>query len=328
MVRSGELSKYPLAIIAKAMKLLGPRQLIGYDIGCSFSKTVLESSLGPEFKRLGCRCCVNAFHGYSHSHRCQTQHHPSVILGAGLEDFEGMERVFSDSNDNAPVTRYASKYHRKVIITQHFRRWDEDKYANLATMLLNNIRQATDIITENTALVDEACLSLGCTPADLAKWQAEEAEYFATLGTEDPANIAAVEYVGLLQALADAETGVARAMNSFMTSLPENYAEMPNVAGSSQAATSSYYAELSRTRKQETERRLLREKRDTALREVIMTEVKLGINVRWRPDMPQYIETLKYVAERDYRVALDNLHCLVIQRLFELHNLNVSQTGE
>ncbi|OBZ77055.1 hypothetical protein A0H81_02986 [Grifola frondosa] len=63
MVRSGELAKYPLAIVSKALELLGPEQLGGYDIGCSFEGTLTRSSLGPEFRHLGCRFCVNAFHG-------------------------------------------------------------------------------------------------------------------------------------------------------------------------------------------------------------------------------------------------------------------------
>ncbi|KAJ3861132.1 hypothetical protein EV359DRAFT_66742 [Lentinula novae-zelandiae] len=57
MIRSGELAKYPLAIVAKALGVLPPRWLMGYDIGCSFGGTILRSSLGPEFGKQKCRTC-------------------------------------------------------------------------------------------------------------------------------------------------------------------------------------------------------------------------------------------------------------------------------
>ncbi|EKM53052.1 uncharacterized protein PHACADRAFT_99165 [Phanerochaete carnosa HHB-10118-sp] len=40
-----------------------------------------------------------------------------------------------------------------------------------------------------------------------------------------------------------------------------------------------------------------------------------------------YQEALKYICERTYWRALDKLHCLVVQQLFELQKLNVSHTG-
>lgn len=88
-----------------------------------------------------------------------------------------------------------------------------------------------------------------------------------------------------------------------------------------------YYAETSQTRKKETERRHLREKWDRLSREVIAMELQMGIN-RWTPDSPEYKATLQYIAERDYQVALQKLHGLVVQRLFELHTMNISQTGK
>jgi hypothetical protein len=81
---------------------------MGYDIGCVFQKTISSSSLGTRFTESKSRCCVNAFHGYSHNFACQTQNHPNVIDGVGIEDLETMERVFSSSNQVAGVTRYAS----------------------------------------------------------------------------------------------------------------------------------------------------------------------------------------------------------------------------
>ncbi|KAI9059827.1 hypothetical protein FKP32DRAFT_1613970 [Trametes sanguinea] len=324
MIKSGELAKHPLSHVAKSLRTLGPRLLFGYDIGCAFCGTIERSSLAPEFKRLLCRFCVNAFHGYSHNHRCQTQHHPSVIEGAGLEDLETMERIFSASNQLAPVIRYASRYHRRVLIDMFFKQWDADKYANLATMLYNNYRQALTIIKDDTIAVNEALDVLNCTHEDLTRWQQEEAAYFARVGEEDPANTAAVEYVGLLRELRKIENQLANSMSSFVTSIPEDYTF---ASPATSTANPAYHADASRTRKKETERRLLREKWDRVLRDVIAIEIKMGIDTRWRPDMHEYISTMAYIAERDYQVALAKLHGLVVQRLFELHTLNISQTG-
>jgi hypothetical protein len=57
-------------------------------------------------------------------------------------------------------------------------------------------------------------------------------------------------------------------------------------------------------------------------------EVRMGIVNRWESSMPEYQQTVKYIKTREYQRALDNLQRLVIQRLFELHKLNLSQTGK
>ncbi|KAI0648466.1 hypothetical protein C8Q79DRAFT_999796 [Trametes meyenii] len=329
MIKSGELAKYPLAVVAKILEVLGPRQLIGYDIGCVFGGTISRSSLGPEFRNLNCRCCVDAFHGYSHNHWCQTQHHPSVIEGTGIEDLGGMERIFSASNQLASVTRYASRYHRRMIIDMFFKQWDDDKYVNLATMLLNNYKQALKIIEDFLVEVDAALSRLGSSRDDLIQWQEEEAAYFANVGHERPGDIAAVEYVTLLRELRGIESQLASSMAAFVTSIPKDYSfALPSgAAGSSHKANSVYYAATSRTCIQESERVHLREKWDKIHRQVVALELKMGITVQWGPGAAEYMATLEYIAERDYHVALEKLHGLVVQRLFELHNMNISQTA-
>lgn len=111
-------------------------------------------------------------------------------------------------------------------------------------------------------------------------------------------------------------------MSSFVTSIPDDY----TFAGAS-AAPSVYYTHASQTRKKESERRHLREKWARLHRDVLAMELKMGVDSQWQSDTPAYIETLKYIAERDYQVALEKLHGLVVQRLFELHSMNISQTG-
>ncbi|RDB25832.1 hypothetical protein Hypma_006599 [Hypsizygus marmoreus] len=120
MVRSGELAKYPLAMVAKALEVLGPQHLVGYDIGCQFQSTISTSSLGPKFTEEKCRCCLNAFHGFTHNYLCQLHHHPNCIDGMGIEDLETLERVFSLSNALAPITRYMTAYRRRVFIDLYF----------------------------------------------------------------------------------------------------------------------------------------------------------------------------------------------------------------
>ncbi|KAH9951708.1 hypothetical protein B0H21DRAFT_842744 [Amylocystis lapponica] len=322
MVRSGELAKYPLAIVSKIMEVLGDQILLGYDIGCTFEGTICRSSLGSEWQRRRSRCCVNAFHGYTHNYACQTQNHPNVVDGMGLEDLETLERIFSGSNALAPITRYASAYRRRVFIDEYFQQWDDEKYAALSTMIYQNYVQAIEIIkTESVALVD-AMRSLGITRPDLESWYEDERRYFQTLGEESPWDVHAVAYVESLQELRRVRGLLDNASNRFLSTAPSNYQFLQP-----SSTPVDYYTETSRTRKLETERRYLSEKYEALLRDVVAMEVRLDIANRWQPGDPEYVAASQYLATRKYHIALNNLQRLVIQRLFELHKLNLSQTA-
>lgn len=78
----------------------------------------------------------------------------------------------------------------------------------------------------------------------------------------------------------------------------------------------------------ETERRFARERHDRLLLQVLELEVQMGIAKRWTPETKEYVETARYIYERRYHQALNNLQRLVTQRLFELHRLNLSGIGE
>ena len=92
--------------------------------------------------------------------------------------------------------------------------------------------------------------------------------------------------------------------------------------------SAKYKKAASKTLKLESQRRIARERYDDALREVIQLEVEFGIAPRWTPLDSNYNEALKFLAERKYRRALEHLQQLVVQRLFELHKMNLSGTGE
>lgn len=183
------------------MDVLEDRLLVGSDIGCSMKSTIASSSIGPMFKQKQCRCCVNAFHGYTHNWACQKQNHPNVIEGLGLEDLETLERIFSASNAVAGVTRHATPYRRRVFIDLFFRQWDEDKYMNLSKLFRDNYRQALSIIETEEIALQDTLINLKATQADLDVWHDEEAAYFAKKPRENEWDLLAVTYVELLREL-------------------------------------------------------------------------------------------------------------------------------
>lgn len=183
----------------------GQRALAGYDVAYELITTLDNSSLGAKFKQLGWRLCVNAFHGYAHNYTCQVQHHPNVVLGMGLEDLETLERIFSFSNQLASVTRHTSAFHRRVYIDMMFAQWDEDKYRNLGTMILNNYKQALQIVDLEGTAQAEAMQSLNIAHGDIERWLVEEKHYVLNLGNEPEWDIHAVAYVELLQQLRELE---------------------------------------------------------------------------------------------------------------------------
>ncbi len=90
----------------------------------------------------------------------------------------------------------------------------------------------------------------------------------------------------------------------------------------------NYEEETSKTRKIETNRRYLDARRKALMLEVADLEVLLGISTSWQPADAEYMRVAQYIATRKYQRALSNLQRLVVQRLFELQKMNLSQTGK
>lgn len=323
-------------MVAKSLNTFGPRQLLGYDIGCAFAKTISTSSLGLSFEEQKCRCIVNAFHGYSHNYLCQLQNHPNGVEGMGIEDLETLERVFSQSNALAPITRYMTAHRRRVFIDLYFQQWDTDKYQQLGTMLYSNYRQALGIIKTNTIDIAHVLALKNLDEAVLVQFIADERDYFQNvLGKESEGDLHAMAYVELLEELRIIEyvlrfpeytllTLILSARHDdasalFRTQTPHDYHFI--------SPERSYSQGLSDTRRADTARRQLAEHRDRIIHEIIQMEDKMNIYSRWTPLSPEYQATLKFMSNRKYQKVLDHLQQLVIKRLFELHKLNLSQTG-
>ncbi|KAF8814644.1 hypothetical protein BYT27DRAFT_7081252 [Phlegmacium glaucopus] len=94
MIQSGELAKYPLAVVKALLGAFGPGIGSGYNIGCKFSKTLASSPLGPCANKLHYKSLVGIFHGHTHNRICQLSFLAMYVEGMGLEDLEGCERFF------------------------------------------------------------------------------------------------------------------------------------------------------------------------------------------------------------------------------------------
>ncbi|KAE9404798.1 hypothetical protein BT96DRAFT_973001 [Gymnopus androsaceus JB14] len=318
MIRSGELAKYPLAMVAKTLKVFGPAWILGYNIGCSFSSTIRSSSLGSEFKQKGCRTCVNAFHGYSHCAICQQKFHPLNIPGMGLEDLETLERLFSSSNQLASITRYMSPHRRRIFIDLFLQQWDREKYQNLATMLHNNYIQALDILKFELPAFKADLQALNLTEGDIDTYLNDEERHLSTLGSETSEDLHAVAYIELLRN-SQHSTSYENASTSFRLHTPSDYQFLSNAA--------SYNVNLSEGRKTETRCRFLLEQRDKVLFEIVQMETAMNVERRWEPHDLEYKKAMEYLNTRKYRQALEHLQKLVVQRLFELHKMSLSNTG-
>ncbi|KAJ3527564.1 hypothetical protein NM688_g8112 [Phlebia brevispora] len=333
MVRSGELAKYPLAILNKTLDTHEPGTMGSFDIGCAFGSTVANSSLSAKFREKEARLCVNAFHGYSHNYQCQLKNHPSIIEGMGLEDLETMERIFSATNRLASVTRYMSPYRRSLFIETYLQQWDEEKYANVGTFILNNLRQAFKIIKEDTITLEAAMRDKRVTHAELDAWEKEEQVFFDNINKPPTYDIHAVTYVELLEELRELEPKRYSATSEYVDTIARDYRgardSLTFVAQEYAVAHETYDEQISKTRCLETARRQADAQYLRVEYDVILMEARLGIpqGKRWTRCDSQYITALKYIRQHKYNDALHKLQGLVIKRLFELHKLNLAQTG-
>lgn len=89
-----------------------------------------------------------------------------------------------------------------------------------------------------------------------------------------------------------------------------------------------YASDFARTTRLESDRRYLAEQMASLTLRVNEMEVHMGITQCWQPSDKPYLETIQYRDLREYHRALDQLQKLVVQRLFELQRLYISQTGK
>jgi len=122
-----------LASTEKLIHTFGKNILFAYDIGCTFSATLSlsKSSIGDLAREANFRSCTGSFHGIAHHRSCQLQFLIGLQEGAGIEDGEGNECVYSESNALVAVTHHASPYCCHLQIQIHFSKWDEIKYEKL-----------------------------------------------------------------------------------------------------------------------------------------------------------------------------------------------------
>ncbi|KAG1892237.1 hypothetical protein F4604DRAFT_1875645 [Suillus subluteus] len=318
MRRSGELAKYALATTNKVLDVYGLNGVTGYDIGCSYQKTVDASSISFKVHSNHHRFIVNSFHGHAHNRRCQLQFHPLYQDGLGLEDLETCERVFSASNAVAPVVRHASYFHWLQFIDLHFQQWDSDRYLELSKFLYNNYKQALAIIDDLSPAVEELKLVLNISDGDFKRWNIEELELLETLTEETDEDVEAMTYVEALQSLAKAEAAYGSVMTvQFLTYTPVDFTPTHGLQKEKQAFA----------RAREAERHAAHRKLVLEMNVVDDIERHMGITERWQPQDTKYQEGLAYLTNRQFIRAIEQLQGLVVQRLFELAKANIAGTG-
>ncbi|KIJ60975.1 hypothetical protein HYDPIDRAFT_177248 [Hydnomerulius pinastri MD-312] len=189
---------YALATTNKILDVYGQNGTSGYDISCSFSKTVAASSIATKAKFQGHNFAVNSFHGH-------LLYHPVYRLRLGIEDLETCERVFSASNAVASVICHASYFHWLQFIDLHFDQWNQDKYLELSRFLYNNYKQVLHYINDYTPMVEELKTQLQIQDTDFERWNVEELEYLNSLSVESEDKVQNAVYVEALESLAHAE---------------------------------------------------------------------------------------------------------------------------
>ncbi|KAJ7500264.1 hypothetical protein B0H11DRAFT_1714916, partial [Mycena galericulata] len=288
MIRSGELMKYPLAMIKRLLDRYGQDIGLGYDIMCAFFKTLLRSSLGSRVVAMNLRGVVPAFHGHAHNRACQVGWHPLYVEGVGLEDFEECERTFGQSNHLAPVTRLTNPFHRQQAIDEHFDFHDLDKHASSGNFIFQNYRQALEKISMNRGQLDVLEARMGTTASDYEADLLSEQNYFKGLRSE-PSEVS--------------ETVAFRALDNNIINHGYQRAEIARVKTQYRTSYTKYL---------------------TTQEEVCRFEDVHKIIERWTPTSQEYKDAMVLMSERRYKVAVSDLERLVVQRLFEMTKLGMS----
>ncbi|KAJ7833444.1 hypothetical protein B0H14DRAFT_2364292 [Mycena olivaceomarginata] len=312
MVRSGELSKYPLAVVEVLLDTFGLKLGGGYDIGCHFESTLKNSELGDKARTNRFKSLVGSFHGHAHNRLCQLSFLATYVEGLGLEDLEGCERYFSRSNALAKSVRYASKFHRRQEITTFMKQIDDlEVYANLSKFLCDNYRQALKILQTEPTL-KRWMQEEGVEDYDTFHvWLEEEKEYLLGLDAGLPKKRELTLEMEYLQKLVNLEGSQKRV----------------TAIRAAERAAQADGADYSPAPISHVARRHAIEQRNQDIELVEDLEQKLGVETRWTSNSPQWTATDAALKKHKYLDALDEIEQIILARLFEMTKVHQSGTG-
>ncbi|KAK7063342.1 hypothetical protein R3P38DRAFT_2756286 [Favolaschia claudopus] len=281
-------AKYPLSMAHEILTAFPckKRHGGGYDCGCGLEVTIENSPLAPLAKENGLRMLVGAFHGHAHNRKCQLDYLSTYVTGLGLEDLEGCERKFSQTNALAKCTRYATVFHRRQAYRTYLAHLDTfDTYANLSKFLVNNYMQARAIL-DTEHVVHELMVKAGVTSEIMEGRLQEEKNYLEGLSREPDEETESMDYY---KALVNLHKRRERFLEVFVEDSTEG-----GVA-----------------------RRHANESYDKALNLVQRLEVQMGIVNRWTEGDPEWKNAAELLANQKYRRAVDDMERLALQRISE-----------
>ncbi|KAF7372185.1 hypothetical protein MVEN_00077700 [Mycena venus] len=302
MIRSGELMKYLLAIVARLFELYSSDIAPGYDIMCVFYKTLLRSSLGHDTVKLRLRGVVPAFHGHAHNWGCQLGWHPMYIEGVGLEDFEECERTFSLSNHLASCMRLATPFHRQQQIDEHFH-----FHNKIRNFIFQNYHQAVKKITLNTIKLQALEEQLHTTAADYVQDIKDEASHLECFALNLPTlQRQWITWCSWLSTIPPTSRAAERDFKNLDYLITVKGYTAPQI-------------QLVRTRYRTTHTRLV-----LIDEELTRFEEENGYVERSTSGHQEYQDAVLMMVQRHYWRTLDELERLVVQRLMELTKLSMS----
>ncbi|KAL0572550.1 hypothetical protein V5O48_009407 [Marasmius crinis-equi] len=312
MRRSGELMKYPLAIVNELLERYGKDLGVGYDIMCAFWTTLQQSNkLHAKVAALRMRGVVPAFHGHAHNRKCQIHWHPLYVPGVGNEDFEECERTFALSNRLASTTRLATPFHRQQMILEHFSFHSDDKNTIFGRYCYFKYREALKRLDEKVPLFDELCQQRGITPQQCEELLDQERAYFKQVFSDPPELVARLDHAEKLQKVWKSEHDMKEATEEFKKMERRGRAQ------------------YSEEKVKQIERRNYTtfQRWQVLYEDLLVHETHHQFLPRWTSNSPEYVEACAQLAGRHYRRAVDRLEKLVVARFMELTKLNMSGVG-
>ncbi|KAG1844785.1 hypothetical protein F4604DRAFT_1937342 [Suillus subluteus] len=303
MVQSGELAKYPLAVVARLLDVFGDGLGGGYDIGCQFKVTLDNSSLGPLVRSLNHTCLVGAFHGHAHRRLCQLFSLTTYIKGLGIEDLEtcdvfhrqqAIDSYFEHNDDFEVYGNLCTYlfYHTYASTDSRHFEYRPSLVLTLADFLHNNYKQALDILANGNAVLPNMMRDLGVADDTVfERWLDEEKAYLKGLTQEPEEETLQMEYWQRLVNMKASSIALDTAMAMFSMD--------------SHHETTSYDTQVRTTRKAESTRRHVVEDYERNLKLVQALECKLEVITRWVPEDAEWQKAGRLVANRRYQRALD-----------------------